>query len=124
MWSVRLQNADSEYNGSMYFQSRTEAGDRLALELIPYRYENCVVVCLSDGAVQVGRQIAASLHCIVTMMLVEEIDIPGENALFGTINQSGRFTYSGMFSAGEIEHYYSEFHGYLEDQKKRINVTD
>ncbi|MBC7746901.1 hypothetical protein H7Y40_02885 [Pedobacter sp.] len=102
----------------MYFRSRTEAGNRLALELMAYRYDNCIVVALSDGAVQVAQQVAASLHCNLTMMLVEHIDVPGENLLFGTINQSGRFTYNGMLSAGEIEEYYSEFHGYLEDQKR------
>ena len=103
---------------SMYFRSRSEAGDRLALQLMHYRYENCVVVALSDGGVQVAREIAASLHCTLTMMLVEEIAIPGEGQMFGAVNQSGRFTYNGMLSAGEIEDYYSEFHGYLEDMKR------
>jgi len=102
----------------MYFSSRTEAGYRLALELQPYRYENTVVVALNDGAVQVGQQIAASLHCTLTMLLMDTIEIPGESAVIGTLNQSGRFTYNGMLSAGEIEDYYSEFHGYLEDQKR------
>lgn len=105
----------------MYFQSRAEAGYRLALELMPHRYEDCVVLCLSDGAVLVGQQIAASLHAVLTMMLVEEIDIPGEGTIFGTVNQSGRFTYNGLFSVGEIEEYFSEFHGYLEDQKRTVS---
>ena len=104
----------------MYFQSRAETGYRLAFELMQYRYEDTVVLCLSDGAVLVGQQIAASLHATLTMMLVEEIDVPGEGALFGTVNQSGRFTYNGMFSIGEIEEYFSEFHGYLEDQKRSV----
>lgn len=102
----------------MYFQSRAEAGYRLALELMKYRYDDTVVLCLSDGAVLVGQQIAASLHAVLTMMLVEEIDVPGEGTMFGTLNQSGRFTYNGMFSVGEIEEYFTEFHGYLEDQKR------
>lgn len=101
----------------MYFSSRAEAGYRLALELMPYRYENCIVVSLSDGGVQVGYQIASSLHCMLTMMLVESIDVPGESQMFGTLNQSGRFTYNGMLSAGQIEEYYSEYHGVLEGQK-------
>jgi putative phosphoribosyl transferase len=103
----------------MYFKSRTEAGYRLALRLLPYRYENCVVVALSDGAVQVARQIAASLHATLTMLLVEHIDVPGENVNFGTLNQSGRFNYNSMFTPGEIEAYYGEFHGYLEDQQRQ-----
>ena len=102
----------------MYFSSRIEAGYRLALELQQYRYENSVVVALNDGAVQVGQQIAASLHCVLTMLLMESVGIPGEEANLGVINQSGRFTYNGLLSAGEIEAYYSEFHGYLEDQKR------
>ena len=107
------------YNKHMYFSSRLEAGYKLAQELLAtYRYENTIVVALSDGAVQVGQQIAAALHTPITLLLTETIDIPGENISFGTLNQSGRFTYNGMFSAGEIDEYYSEFHGYLEDQKR------
>lgn len=102
----------------MYFSSRIEAGYRLALELQHYRYENTIVMALNDGAVQVGQQIAAHLHCALTMLLMESISIPGEGVVFGELNQSGRFTYDGMLSAGEIEEYYSEFHGYLEDQKR------
>ncbi len=108
------------YNRHMYFQSRAEAGYRLAIELMHYRYEDCVVLCLSDGAVLVGQQIAASLHAVLTMMLIEEIEVPGEQAQFGTVNHSGRFTYNGMFSVGEIEAYSMEFHGYLEDQKRTV----
>lgn len=44
---------------------------------------------------------------------------------FGGVSQRGDFTYNGMFSAGEVEEYTSEFHGYLEEQKReafqRIN---
>lgn len=103
----------------MYFSSRTEAGYKLALELVErYRFENSIVVALSDGAVQVGQQIASALHTPLTLLLSETIDIPGEGLQFGTLNQSGRFIYNGMFSTGEYESYYSEFHGYLDDQKR------
>ena len=103
----------------MYFESRAQAGQLLAAELVEkYRYENCAVVALSDGAVQVGEQIASALHCILTMLLIEEIPIPGEDMSFGVVSQSGGFTYNGMFSAGEIEEYTGEFHGYLEEQKR------
>lgn len=109
----------------MYFKDRKEAGIQLAERLQQYRYEPCVVVALSDGAVVVGEQIAASLHCIITMLLTEEINVPGEQSVFGTVDQSGKFVYNHMFSTGEFEGYYEEFHGYLEDQKRekfqRIN---
>lgn len=103
----------------MYFESREQAGQILANELInEYRYENCVVIALSDGAVVVGEQIARSLHCLLMMLLVEDIEVPGEGLIFGGVSQDGKFTYNGMFSAGEIEEYTSEFHGYLDDQKR------
>jgi putative phosphoribosyl transferase len=110
----------------MYFESRASAGKLLAAQLVEkYRYENCAVIALSDGAVLVGEQIAAALHCILTMLLVEDIQVPGENMSFGGVSQNGGFTYNGMFSAGEIEEYASEYHGYLEEQKReafqRIN---
>ncbi|HYG84218.1 MAG TPA: phosphoribosyltransferase family protein [Verrucomicrobiae bacterium] len=102
----------------MYFKNRQEAGQQLAAQLLQYRYENSVVLALSDGAVQVGEQIASQLHCILTMLLLEKIDIPGESLVFGNVNQNGSFTYNGAISAGEIEAYYTEFHGYLEEQKR------
>lgn len=110
----------------MYFESRAHAGQILATQLVSqYRYENCAIVALSDGAVQVGEQIAEALHCVLTMLLIEDIQIPGEGLSFGGVSQSGGFTYNGMFSAGEVEEYSSEFHGYLEEQKReafqRIN---
>ena len=103
----------------MYFESRGHAGQILAGQLVEkYRYEDCAVVALSDGAVLVGEQIATALHCVLTMLLIEDIEVPGESMSFGGVSQSGAFTYNGMFSAGEIEEYTSEFHGYL-DEKKR-----
>lgn len=103
----------------MYFESRAQAGQLLAAELAQtYRYEDCVVVALSDGAVQVGEQIAQTLHCLLTMLVSEDIAVPGEGVSFGGVSQNGTFTYNGQFSAGEIEEYTSEFHGYLEEQKR------
>lgn len=103
----------------MYFESRAQAGQLLAAQLVEkYRYENCAVVALSDGAVQVGEQIAQELHCILTMLLIEDIPVPGENMSFGGVSQSGGFTYNGDFSTGEMEEYAGEFHGYLEEQKR------
>jgi len=104
----------------MYFESRAAAGQMLAGRLIDrYRYENCAVVALSDGGVQVGEQIASALHCILTMLLVEDIQVPGESASFGGVSQNGNFTYNTSFSPGERDEYEGEFHGYLEEQKRQ-----
>lgn len=103
----------------MYFESRAHAGAILAQQLVEkYRYENCAVVALSDGSVLVGEQVAAALHCILTLLLIEEIEVPGEGMNFGGVSESGGFTYNGAFSSGEIDEYTSEFHGYLDEQKR------
>lgn len=110
----------------MYFESRAHAGVMLADQLYArYRYENCAVLALSDGGVLVGEQIAVRLHCVLMMLITEDIPIPGEGIDFGSISQGGEFTYNSNFSSGEIDAYTSEFHGYLSEQKReafqRIN---
>lgn len=103
----------------MYFQSRAQAGQELAVQLVEkYRYEDCAVVALSDGAVQVGEQIASQLHCILTMLIYETIEVPGESQTFGAMSQEGNFTFSSQLSEGEASAYATEFHGYLEEAKR------
>lgn len=109
----------------MYYHSRTEAGELLAERLISYRYENTVVVALSYGALLVAQPIAERLHCLLGVFLSEAVEIPGENVTVGTVNQGGGFLYNQSLSEGERDDYYSEFHGYIDDQKRekfaRIN---
>lgn len=103
----------------MYFESRTKAGEILAGALADeYRYENCTVVALSEGSVLVGEEIAKALHCTLNLLIIEDIEVPGESVSFGGVSQGGGFTYNSSFSSGEIDEYTSEFHGYL-DEKKR-----
>jgi putative phosphoribosyl transferase len=110
----------------MYFHSRAEAGEQLARQLFDaYRYENVAVIALGDGGVAVGEPVAEQLHCILTLLVSEAVDVPGENQNFGAVSQTGQFTYNSDLAASEIGEYTSEFHGYLEEQKReafhRIN---
>lgn len=102
----------------MYFKDRIEAGQKLAANLLQYKSELCVVMALSDGAVVVGEQIASALDCSLTLLITEAIDVPGEQQNFGTVDQAGTFVSNQSFSSGEFDEYYTEFHGYLEDQKR------
>jgi len=80
----------------MYFESRAQAGTRLAALLLDkYRYENCAVVALSDGAVLVGEEVAAALHCVLTLLLIEDIQVPGESLSFGGVSENGGVTDTG-----------------------------
>jgi putative phosphoribosyl transferase len=103
----------------MYFKSRTDAGRQIAAKLVTkYRYENCAVVALSDGAVLIGAEIAKQLHCVLTMLLTEDIKLPGEHDPLAVINQDGQFTFNNMFSTGQLEEFTSEYHNYIEQEKR------
>lgn len=102
----------------MYFRSRAEAGEVIADKIIKYRYENCAVVALGYGAVLVAEPIAARLHGLLGLFVTESIHIPGENLAIGTVDQGGGFLYNKSLSQGEVDDYYGEFHGYIEDQKR------
>jgi predicted phosphoribosyltransferase len=101
----------------MYFHDRAQAGQLLARELTKYRFENTIVVALSDGGVLVGEQIATQLHCLLTMLLTKEIELPGEDISIGSVDQNGGFIYNDMFSAGQIEEYETEFRNNIEADK-------
>lgn len=110
----------------MYFQSRANAGEQLAELLFDkYRYENVAVVALSDGGVAVAEPIAERLHCIMTMLVSESIEVPGENQTLGAVTQEGRFTFSSDLAASEISEYQNDMYGYFEEKKReafhRIN---
>lgn len=102
----------------MYFASRLQAGRQLAAQLLPkYRYENCAVVALDDGGVMVGAQIASQLHCVITMILAEQIDLPREPVPIGGVTQDGTFSYNRAYSSGEIDEIVAEYHSLIEQKK-------
>lgn len=104
----------------MYFESRVHAGQKLAAQLLEkYRYENCAVVALSDGGVIVGEQIAAALHSVLTMIIAEDIEIPGEGINFGGVSHTGSFVQNGEITDAGMMGYAAEYHGYLEEQKRQ-----
>lgn len=102
----------------MYFHDRAEAGDKLADELMDYRWENTAVLALSPGGVVVGEQIARRLHSTLSLLLTSRITAPGDQSLvIGTIDQTGMFTYNSMIAAGEMEEYMEDMRNYVEEQK-------
>ena len=110
----------------MYFHSRAEAGEQLARQMFDtYRYEDVAVVALGDGGVAVGEPIAERLHCMLTLLISEDVEVPGEHQTLGAVSQTGQFTHNSDLSISEIGEYESEYHGYFEEQKRealhRIN---
>lgn len=102
----------------MYFKSRVVAGQTLAKQIAKkYAGQPCAVVALNDGGVMVGSQIALQLHCVLTMLLTEAINLPRENAAVGGISQDGSFSYNEQYSKGEIEEFVSEYYNFIEQEK-------
>lgn len=75
------------------------------------------IVALSDGGVVVGMQIAMQLHSIVTMLLIDEIELPREMISIGGIAEDGSFTYNHAYATSEIEDMISEYRGVIEQEK-------
>jgi putative phosphoribosyl transferase len=102
----------------MYFQSRVEAGQLLAKQIIQkYQGKQCAVVALNDGGVMVGAQIALELKCVLTLLLTETITLPRENDPVAGINQDGSFSYNQRYSQGEIDDFVGEYYHYIEQEK-------
>lgn len=103
---------------SPYYQNRIQAGQQLMVPLLKYRYENSIVVALSDSSVPVAEQVAASLHCIMTLFVALDIEVPGESVSFGSVTEGGTFSMNSDLSEDESSEYYGEFRGYIEEQKR------
>jgi predicted phosphoribosyltransferase len=85
--------------------------------LSKYRYENCAVVALSDGGVIVGAQIATSLHCVLSLLLSEDITLPRELEAIAGIAQDGSVSYNNTYSPGELDELVGEYYQYIEQEK-------
>lgn len=82
-----------------------------------YRYEDCAVVCLTDGGVMVGAQIAMELHTILTMLLTAEVNLPMEPEAIGGISQDGSFSYNKFYYPGELDELTAEYYQVIEAEK-------
>ena len=90
----------------------------LASQLVKkYRYENCAIIALNDGGVMVGAQLAQQLHCVLTMLLSEEINLPREDEAIAGITAEGNFAYNPHYSPGEIDEFTSEYRNFIEQEK-------
>jgi putative phosphoribosyl transferase len=107
----------TQQNATNYFASRAEAGQLLAEKLQQYRYEDTIVLALSEGAVLVGAEIARSLHALITMLLTKDVYLPDGRTLVGVINEVGGFSYNNAFSTGEIEELETEYRSNIEFAK-------
>jgi Predicted phosphoribosyltransferases len=103
----------------MYFKDRQQAGELLAEKLYEkYRYEDCAVVALNAGGVLVGKPLAEKLHAVLSMIVTEEIHLPGDTLVVGSVSQDGNFVYNSNLTSFEIQDYFGEFFHSIDDEKR------
>lgn len=100
-----------------YFADRQEAGRIIAQKLKDHKKENCVVVSLSEGGVVVGAQIAKELHTALYLLVMENVDLPGELMPLATMSSAGTFTYNNEYSAGELEALNNDYRSVIEEKR-------
>lgn len=101
----------------MYFKNRAEAGKKLAAKLEGYANQNIIVVALGEAATVVAAQIALKLHATLTLLPVEQINLPGEPDPLAGVTSEDTFTYNTQFSEGQLEDFKGEFHNYIDQQR-------
>lgn len=102
----------------MYFNNRVQAGQILAQQLIPdFRYENCIVLTLNNGGAIMGIEIAKHLHCLINMIVANEIRLPREPEPVGVITSDGVFSVSEKYSDSDSADILSENREYIEEEK-------
>lgn len=82
-----------------------------------YRNQHCAVLALNDGGVIVGAQIAAKLHCVLTLMTSEEITLPREPDPLAGITVGGAVAYNKRYSDGERDEMLGEYYSLVEQEK-------
>lgn len=100
----------------MYFKNRAEAGRQLAAKLKKYDNQQCAVIALNAGAVLVGAQIAMALHANLMVLISDDIVLPGEHDPLASMT-TNTLTFNQDLSAGELDEYIGEYHGFIEEQR-------
>lgn len=90
---------------------------------VKYRDQDCAVLALGDGGVMVGAQIAMRLHCVLTLLVSEEIMLPREPDALAGITSSGDMAYNQHYSSGEINELLGDYYSVVE-QEKLIKMHD
>lgn len=100
-----------------YFKDRTQAGKLIADKVSHYANKNCAVVCLSEGGVVVGYEIAKKVHASLFILSMESISLPGEPEPVATLSSAGTFTYNNTYSTGELEAINADYHSLVEQER-------
>lgn len=89
------------------FESRLDAGRRLAKALAAYRGRNPLVLAIPRGAVEMGAEIARALEGELDVVLVRKLRAPGSPEFaVGAIDESGWTYIASHAAAAGADHAY------------------
>lgn len=89
----------------------------IADDISSHNKENCVVVSLSEGGVVVGIEIAKRLHTSLFLLVMEDVQLPGEQNPIATMSNAGTFTFNNEYSTGELEELSSDYRSVIEEKR-------
>jgi len=82
-------------NVDLIFKNREEAGKQLAEKLLPYNFDNPIVIALPRGGVSVAKPIADKLDAKLSIIVSKKIGAPGNPELaIGAVTSHGDYVIS------------------------------
>lgn len=102
----------------MYFRSRAEAGKALAQKLDHYKSQHIVVVALGVSSSIVAAQVAMKLHANMLIYVTEGIRLPGEHDAIAAMGSGDIFSYNRAFTSAELDELSTEYHSYIEQERR------
>lgn len=69
------------YAHTEQFEDRQQAGAELALALMQYKEEDCLILAIPRGGVVVGYEVAKALNCKLDVIVPRKIGAPGQEEL-------------------------------------------
>ncbi len=104
----------------MYYRNRSQAGRKLVKTILDdYKGANSAVVAISEGGLLVGEQIARMTHSSLSLLLTQDVKLPGLRAALGEVDERGTFTYNRMYSPGQLEEFNQEYLNMIAEEKMR-----
>jgi predicted phosphoribosyltransferase len=102
----------------MYYNDRTDLGNKLAIRLAELKAVEPVILCLKESSLSTAIALAAELRGWVYPLVCEEIKMEADDRIIGVIDSDGTYTVNPQLSSFELEDIMTEFHSIVEDKKR------
>jgi putative phosphoribosyl transferase len=104
----------------MIYENRSDAGKRLARELLNYRRDDPIILALPRGGVVVGAEIALALDAPLDLILVRKLGVPWQPELAMGAVVDGAYVVRNEDILGQIDLPEEEFREICERELEEI----